>query len=190
MIRSPGAIAPVAMHDQAGLQRPPRPRLGLDRRQRLLGHPRIVLELHRRERARRVAHQPGEAHHRADVRPPRRQRRRARRRRRSPRAGRRTATQPPVIGGKNATSRTPGERRREVRHLLVHRHPHRPHVGEGERIALLAPLAAPRRARPPSPPRSPPSPTARPPARAARRNSARVRRHRLRSLRKGIAFIR
>src|SRR3546814_12496372 len=52
----------VAMDHQAGVERPARPRLGLDLRQLLLGHAGIVLEGHRALGvAAHLAHQPDEA---------------------------------------------------------------------------------------------------------------------------------
>ena len=78
----------------------------LDLGQRLLGHRRVVLELEAGQRAALVAHQPGEADERADVGAAGAQRREL---------GAEVEVagldadrhQPPVIGGKNATSRAP-----------------------------------------------------------------------------------
>ena len=129
---------PEAVHDQAGVERPARPRLGLDRGERLLGHPGIVLELHRGDRAAHVAHEPGEADQRADA---------AARRPRSaassaPRSKSsrctRTAISAPGHRREEGHLARAADRGGEVGELLVDGDPHRAQVGEGAGIALLA----------------------------------------------------
>ena len=146
--------------------------LGLDRGERLLGHARDNARAPSpRAPPPRVAHEPGEADERADV-------------GRGRRGGRELGAEVEVLAlhpdrhsaaGHRREERhlaDAGERRREVGELLVDRDPHRPQVGEGERVALLAAaklldeLGDGRRRR------SRRSRSARRPARAARRNSA------------------
>ena len=85
--------------------------LGLARRASdlVFGHAGIMFELERREPSALVAAVADKAHHRADVASPARERfgLRARVEILSLDADRRHALQPPVIGGKNATSFAP-----------------------------------------------------------------------------------
>ena len=111
------------------------------RRDRALGHARIVLQRHRGDAVAGVGRAPCRRSSRCRrYRCGRRSARRIRRRQsKSASCTRmRRHAQPPVTGGKNATSSPGPQRRRDRRELLVHRAAHRAAVGEGGGVAGAA----------------------------------------------------